>query len=160
MYELDKTPPSNRVRVERQYLSKRLRDAVIKFKNQNESNLSELKDDLRKINESRGVSDVDTSMMVTQRQKELLELESQMRDLKEIMVDLGKLVNEQDETINSIQDNVVRTEINTVEVKPDLSEIIRLKRDIRKKKIILIASFIFIVLLIAAVIVLAIRPWK
>lgn len=94
--------------------------------------------------------DVDLQL-IHEREEAIMKLESDIRDVNQIFKELGVMVHEQGEGIDSIEANVVSAEISIQEGVVQLTRAKDLQSKVRKKKCCLLVTLVVIVVLIATI---------
>lgn len=100
------------------------------------------------------VTDIEMELM-REREEELRKLEADIMDVQEIFRDLGAMIHEQQDVVDSIENNVEATAANVQEGNNQLLEAHQHQMKARKKKCIIIIIVSVVIVVIIIIIVLA-----
>ncbi|CAF0877041.1 unnamed protein product [Brachionus calyciflorus] len=97
--------------------------------------------------------------LVKDRENQIHQLESDIIDLNSMFKDLAIIVNDQQETIDAIENNINNAELSVINAKDELSEAVKSKSKARMKKIYLSIILLIIILVIVVIVVVSLKPW-
>jgi syntaxin 7 len=107
-----------------------------------------------KLQELRDADDID-SRIIAERNKEIQDVEQDLKELVTVFKEVKQIVGEQGQDINKIEQNTVTADMNVAEGAKQLEEGEKLQNSARKKKII-IAVIVVVALIIVGVLIFVI----
>ncbi|ESO82383.1 hypothetical protein LOTGIDRAFT_237001 [Lottia gigantea] len=99
----------------------------------------------------------DDLALIREREERIRQLESDILDVNEIFRDLGALVSEQGETLDTIEANVERTYGNVEQANSQLSQAAVYQKKARKKKCCLLVILLVVAIVITIIIVVSVK---
>ena len=89
----------------------------------------------------------------------LSQIQQEIEIINDIMIDMAEMVNYQTEQLNRIEDHVQKADQDVVYGNENLSDGNEDRQSTLKKKLIIAGIITFILIVIAIIIILSLRPW-